>query len=529
MTRRDGRLFFGVAVAIAVAMGASIHNGFVYDDVPIIVNNPLVTDPSRWHDIFRSTYWPGALWRPVTVSGYALQWYLGHGAPWLFHVVSLAIYVLLAWCVFRLLRELGAPLAAVMVAVLVFVVHPVHVEVVANVVGQAELWTATALVLATWLYLRMRRLGTTLPRQLALLGAITIATMTKEQGFIAPLILIGAEWSLVPGRAERWRDRIRPLAPGILMTALMLLVRSTVTGTLKGEITAVALAHLGFRDRLVTFLATVPEYARLLVWPIHLRAEYSPPAVPMAGPITATHLAGVALIALMVAVLVHSRRRAPLVSFGLWWAAIAMGPVSSVFTAAGFVMAERVFFLPSLGFAMALAGILVQLEATHRPRVQVIAYLLLGMWIVGATARSAMRVPVWHDQDHFFAALPLDGPRDYRASLVAGRYWYTANRMERAEQDLREALRLWPYDAGTNESLGQLLRVASRCGESVPIFVQGLAVEPDRTSLRAKLVECLIALGDRATALTVAEAGIALGDSSFVQTKRRLVANPGQR
>ena len=526
MTRREGQLFFGVAVAIVLAMGASIHNGFVYDDVPIIVNNPLVTDPSRWHDIFRSTYWPGALWRPVTVSGYALQWYLGHGAPWLFHVVSLALYFLLAWSVFRLLREVSASLGAAVAAVLIFVVHPVHVEVVANVVGQAELWTATSLVMATWLYLRMRRLGTTLPRQLALLGAVTIATMTKEQGFIAPLILVGAEWLLVSGSEETWRDRIRPLVPAMVVTMFMLLVRSTVTGTLKGEITAVALAHLGFRDRLVTFLATVPEYARLLVWPIHLRAEYSPPAVPMAGPVTATHLVGVVLIALMVAVLVHCRRRAPLMSFGLWWAAVAMGPVSSVFAAAGFVMAERVFFLPSLGFAIALAGGLSLLKAIRPLRVQVMANLLLGMWIVGATVRSAMRVPVWHDQDRFFAALPTDGPRDYRASLVAGRYWYTANRMGRAEQDLREALRLWPYDAGTNESLGQLMRVSGRCGEAVPVFVQGLAVEPDRTSLRAKLLECLIALGDRATALTVAEAGIALGDSSFIQTKRRLQANP---
>ena len=140
--------------------------------------------------------------------------------------------------------------------------------------------------------------------------------------------------------------------------------------------------------------------------------------------------------------------------------------------------------------------------------------------------RSALRVPVWHDQDHFFTTLTEDGPQDYRASLEAGNYWYTTNRMGRAERHLREALRLWPHDAGINETLGQLLRRAKRCGEAVPILAQGLTVEPGRTSLRAKLVECLLTLGDDSTALTVADAGIMLGDSSFVSVRRRLMAIP---
>jgi len=523
VTRREGQLFLGVAVAIALAMGASIHNGFVYDDLPIIVNNPLVTDPSRWQDILRSTYWPGALWRPVTVAGFALQGHLGHGAPWLFHAVSLALYFLLAWCVLCLLREIGAPLGAAAVAVLVFVVHPVHVEVVANVVGQAELWAAISLVVATWLYLRTRRAGTTLTRLFALLAVIAVATMAKEQGFVAPLLLMGAEWLLVAKRAEPLRSRVRLLLPATAFTLLMFLVRSTVTGTLKGESTVTTLAGLGFRDRLVTFIGVVPEYARLLVWPLHLQAEYAPPGLPVGGPITARHLIGILLIALGVALCVRYRRRAPLVAFGLWWVAVTIGPVSSVLTPIGIVMAERVFFIPTLGFALALAGA-VALLGKHVPGpLQLGLAAVMALWVAGATARSAARVRVWRDQDGFFTQLPIDGANDYRAWRIAGNYWSTTGRAALAEKDLREALRLWPHDASTNELLGQLLRGQGRCREAVPIMVQGLAVEPDRTSLRAKLLECLIVLGDRSTALDVAEAGIALGDSSFVGAKRRLM------
>jgi hypothetical protein len=526
MTRRERWAIAIFAGAIALAMGRSIANGFVYDDVPIIVQNARVTDPAHWPEIFRSTYWPGSLWRPITIGGYALQWYLGGGAPWLFHLVELGLYLLLSWCAFRLLREIGAPIGAAILAITFFVVHPVHVEVVANVVGQAELWTATSLVVATWLYLRMRRLGMTLPRLLALLAAIAIGTMTKEQGFVAPLILAGAEWLLVARRDERWRERIRVLLPAIAFTLLMLLIRSTVTGTLKGEYTAAALAHLGFRDRLVTFIGVVPEYARVLLWPLHLQAEYAPPNLVIAGPLTARHLLGLVLLAILVAGFLRSRRRAPLVAFGLWWAAVAIGPVSSVLTAAGIVMAERVFFQPSLGFAFVLAGLLAQFETAPRRRLELATQLLLMAWIVGATVRSALRVPVWHDQDRFFTAMPQDGARDYKAALVAGMYWRTTDRADRAEQNLRNALRLWPHDARTNETLGQLLRERGRCGEALPILAQGLEVEPDRTAVRAKLVECLLKLGDTTRALTVADSGITLGDSSFVQVRRRLERRP---
>ena len=334
-------------------MGRSVSNGFVYDDVPFIANNPLVTNPTHWRDIPGSAYWLGTHWRPVTVAGFALQWYLSHGAPWVFHACSLGLYLVLAWCVLRLLREVGAPLISAGVAVLAFVVHPVHVEVVANVVGQAELLAATALVAATWMLPANATPRHYPPSPSCLARRNRRGNDGQGTGICRPTGVDGCGMAADCPARRAWRNRIRLLLPATAFTILMLVVRSTVTGTLKGAYAAVALAHLGFRDRLVTFIATVPEYARLLVWPSHLQAEYAPPHLLIAGPITGRHVMGIVLIMVVVALFVWSRRRAPLVAFGLWWAAVAIGPVSSVLTATGIVMAERVFFLPSLGFALA--------------------------------------------------------------------------------------------------------------------------------------------------------------------------------
>ena len=69
-------------------------------------------------------------------------------------VPDLAVSVL----VFHLARRM-LPLWAAWLAAALFAVHPVHVEAVANVVGQSELLVAAALLGATILYLRDRRHG----------------------------------------------------------------------------------------------------------------------------------------------------------------------------------------------------------------------------------------------------------------------------------------------------------------------------------------------------------------------------------
>src|SRR3989304_4849260 len=95
-------------------------------------------------------------------SSSSVQWVVGDGAPPVFPLVIVALYV--AASVFVLwLALLCLPRGAAWVAAALFAVHPVHVEAVGNGVGQAELWTALVMVGATALYVRDRRQG--LPRR----------------------------------------------------------------------------------------------------------------------------------------------------------------------------------------------------------------------------------------------------------------------------------------------------------------------------------------------------------------------------
>src|ERR1041384_1851979 len=84
----------------------SLGNGFVYDDVPAIVENPLLHSLANSAHVWVSSYWrAGPLYRPLTVQLFALEWWVGGGAPWPFHLVNIVLYAAVAWLVYRLARR----------------------------------------------------------------------------------------------------------------------------------------------------------------------------------------------------------------------------------------------------------------------------------------------------------------------------------------------------------------------------------------------------------------------------------------
>src|SRR5690606_23003950 len=130
----------------------ALANGFALDDVYIIQRNPRVHDLSNLRDIWLTPYWPWSgrelgLYRPGTIFLYAVQWAIGEGAAQAFHVMNLLLHALASVLVFVLLRRLVSDIPA-LAGALIFAVHPVHAEAVANVVGQAEIVAAIAVLAA---------------------------------------------------------------------------------------------------------------------------------------------------------------------------------------------------------------------------------------------------------------------------------------------------------------------------------------------------------------------------------------------
>ncbi len=511
-----------VALLAAVTSLPSLYNRFVYDDVPVIVQNDLVHRLSAAPALWRSSYWPaGMLYRPLTIQAFNLEWVLGGERARVFHGVSILLAALTAVLVWRLARRLLPPSGAAVAAAL-FAVHPVHVEAVANVVGQSELLAAIFTLLAVERYLAWREAAALGPgHRLALAGLTLLAICSKETGYVVPLLLGIAELC-------RFRSPRRAVVPVFLWQAgaivAVLAIRFSVLGTLAGEAPAPSIAGLGPLTRAAGMLTIVPEWARLLFWPAHLQGEYGPPAVSLTGAPLGSYLLGAALLVGALVLLAWGWYREKTLALGLLWMAAALLPVSNLIAPTGVLLAERTLFLPSVGAVLVAAIIAVRLASLLRAtpvglRVAAAAGIAL---IVAAGEQSAERATVWKTQSIFFAHLVDDAPRTYRAHYVASRFYYGEKRYPEALAEARAALALYRRDAHVHEQLGQVLRTMGRCEEAVPVLAEGVRLSPRETTVRSRLIECLLAGGDTAGARSVAADAVRAGLPEFEATLRRL-------
>src|SRR5689334_16646519 len=147
-----------VALVAAAPYLVSVGYGFVYDDGPIIVDNPALHARSGLLTAWRVAYWPAewgraGLYRPFVQFLYALLWNVSAGAPRLFHAYAVALYALCAVAVLVVLAR-ALPMRAALIGALLFAVDPLHVESVANVAGSAEIVAALASIACVMVLVR---------------------------------------------------------------------------------------------------------------------------------------------------------------------------------------------------------------------------------------------------------------------------------------------------------------------------------------------------------------------------------------
>lgn len=384
-----------IALAALLPFIHTLRFGFVYDDVPIIVERTELHAPGGLVDAWRIPYWPASaqegagLYRPVAQMAYAALWSLGGGSPLPFHLYVVLLHALAALLVLALLSRL-LPDAAAFAGALIFAVHPVHVEAVANVVGSAEVLVAICALGYVLVLLRAsERAGESSiswrsAAPLALIYAVALGS--KESGVTVPVV--GA---LV--LAGQFRGSIRRAWRAWVLSGLALIVmtvaRYAVLGTLSVDPEAVAIGIKGVTasERVWTMLAAMPLVGELLLWPSRLMMHYGHSTiVPHDGP-SLVAVVSVALIAVLGAAAAARARSGdwrPLVALG--WMAITFLPASNLLVPTGQLLAERTLYLPSVGVAL-LAGWLFARLAERVPA-RALALPVLALASLGA-ARAA--------------------------------------------------------------------------------------------------------------------------------------------
>ena len=434
MDRNDRRLYLAIAACAVVVHIGALWDGFAMDDLYIIVCNPLVHSLDGIWRAFTNPYWPpdlgGKLYRPLAVAGYALDGRIDD-APW-FHAVNLLWHAGASIAVTALARRWSG-LSAAAVAGAIFAVHPVHVEAVANVIGRAELMAGFGVCLAVY---------AALVRNSVPLCALALVAglLSKENAAVAPGLIA---WGWILGIARPARGRVLAfIGSWALIFAAYLAVRAVVLHPYARlhDVAPVFVGETGLAVRL-TALAGLADAARLLLFPLSLRVDYSPAERTIVHSLVDPRLLlGLLCLAIWATLLILAWRRGRRIeAFGLGWIAIAYLPVANILFPIGVLLAERTLYLPSAGFALAAGAALGRLPVE---RLRVVAALLL----VAGGIRSALRIPVWRDDGAVTLSILTDSPDSYRGPARMAAIYQSHRQPERAMAAVRIATRTFDRD-----------------------------------------------------------------------------------
>ena len=549
MTRR--RAAWLAAGAAVVVYLPALGNRFALDDVSIVERNPASHSVGAALRAFDRSYWPpengAGQWRPLVILSFALDWQVSRGSPAWLHAVNL-LWHAAATAAVVLVAAPYVTEAAALVAGLLFAVHPVHVEAVANLVGRAELMAGLFLLLAVLASRSVRRRRgdgrRTWPAEVALLVAVACGLLSKEHAAVAVALLalddVATRQAGSPGLPAR------DYAAVTAMTLAWFLVRRPIDAGQSFAMVAPTFLGLGTAGRIATMLPVTFVLVRLLAWPFSLSPDYLPEVLPRLEHLTPLGAAGLVLLLVLAALAAASWQRHRGLSVGLGIVGIAWLPTSNVLFPTGVVIAERTLYLVSAGAALLSAAGYEWVARRRTPRVAAVAVAAV---VVAFAARTALQVPVWRsNRDLVLWALETH-PESYREHQAAARALVRLGQLRAALEQYAIAIELYPLDyynlaeAGaaalgasrprlaldylrraehldgtlglTQQLLSRALLAVGSPGEALEHARRAIAVLPRQPEAARFLAASFVALGERDSALAVWPAFRRRGGSLF--------------
>ena len=511
---RPKRAVLLLAAVCLLANFGALRPGFIHDDHRIIEQNDLTADLKHLPQIFSSGYWSTAdervtnLYRPLTILSFALDRAVHGLRPLGFRLVNLLLHVLATVLVYRLASRVfaGAGRRAALGAALLFAVHPVHAEVLGEIVGRSELLAAAGGLASVLFFLRAREAeerpeSGSAPRPLYALSlaSFALAFLAKENAAVVPGLIVLADL-LVVRRRPAWTFHLTAAAALALVLGLRLGALGGLNPSGPVHFVDNPIATLSFVDGRLTALLVLARYASLLVWPNHLAIDYSYAAIPAAtSPFDPGVVAGGLLLAGWGLGVALSWRRAPAVAFALAWIGVALAPVANLLFPIGTIMAERLLYFPSVGFCL-LAALALE-RATASPAVAstrpAIGAVVVALVVLALAARSVLRLRDWRDDYTIFKAALGVEPESVRSLFNYASACEERGDDSSAIESYDKAIRLWPGYADAHYNLAGVLSRRKRAQESVDHYREALRLRPGEVRYMVNLAHGLIGI-DRA-------------------------------
>jgi tetratricopeptide (TPR) repeat protein len=397
------------------------------DNQVLVTGDPRIREASVHNVglILQHTFWwpngEAGIYRPLTTLSYLFNYsILGNGSqPAGYHWINFLLHAGNVLLVFALmLRLLGGCRVPLFIAAL-WAVHPVLTESVTNIVGRADLLAGMAVLGGFLMYLKSAE--ATGNRRVAwlagLAGATAVGIFSKESAVVLPGVILLYELAL----PRRLHAMLWGCAATLVPIAAMLWQRSLVlAASPAAEFPFVdnPIAGADFWTGRLTAIKVLARYLWLTVWPVKLSADYSYSAIPLAHGSFEDWIAWIAVATILCAIgFAFWRNR--LVFFFACFGFLNLLPASNLLFPIGTIMAERLLYLPVVGW---LACLVVM--ASMRPAR--LAPVIVGLIVIAFAVRTWVRNLDWKDDLSMATAGAQTTPQSFKTHRLLAVALYQA-------------------------------------------------------------------------------------------------------
>lgn len=516
---QDSNLVAFLVFVFAIFLyGNTLHHQFTQDDAIVIYDNAYVkkgisgikdifskdTFQGFFQDESKSQLVTGGRYRPFSVVFFALIWSLFGDSPTVFHLLAIFIYAFLGLTLYKTillfskdsLKDLSYRFA--LIAVLFFVAHPVHTEVVANVKGMDESF-ALLLALAS-MNMAFRYIDSSRFYLLMIsAGLLFCSFLSKESS--APFVLL-TPLSIYLFKSSRLMADIWKLTVVYaIVFILYLTIRTSVVGWPSGELPTELMNNpfikvldgeyipFSSSEKWASIMWSLAKYFQLLVFPHPLTHDYYPRFIDVVDFNDPTVILSVIMNASLLLIFLLGLKKKSFISYLIFFYYSTIALTSNILFPVGTHLSERFLFIPSLAFALWMAYTAIEFIKKYKYYAShVIILLIVSLTLL--SAKTISRNGVWKDDFTLFTTdVSTSGHSAKVRNAAAGALLSKAAKINdpsekeqlsaQAVVHLNKAIEIHPRYKNAHLLLGNAYFYQNQYERAISAYQMALSLDPD--------------------------------------------------
>jgi hypothetical protein len=395
--------YLSIIIVGFLVYGNVISGKFLFDDNLLIEQNSLIKSLDNFWTFFVSSSTEGVglsdsnFYRPLQHVVYSVLYYFFELNPAPYHIFSIFLHIINSMLVFSILKKINFSSAVSFFLTLFFLVHPINTQAISYISGVADpLGFLFGFLLIHSLFM-LKEKG--LINIFKIFLFFVLALLSKESTVIFfPLSVLLTVYF--------WNDLSCKKRKIYVSTLLGMLVFSTSYIILKftifdftDNIGLTAQSNIYTENlyiRLITFISIMPEYLKMIFFPIEM--SYEKPYVACISMITSKFLIGFLIVLIGLILSYFSLKRKKIFFLGFFWFFISLAPLSGIIPLNAMYLEHWLYF-PIFGFLIIVGGVYNNLSKSMNSKVLIGVGLLFIMFF---SIRTILRNNEWANPIKFY-------------------------------------------------------------------------------------------------------------------------------